>query len=30
MDYQYIAYTQDKKLVNGKLSAASEEAAASL
>ncbi len=30
MDYQYIAYTQDKKLVSGKLSAASEEAAASL
>lgn len=30
MDYQYIAYTQDKKLVRGKLSAGSEEAAASL
>jgi type IV pilus assembly protein PilC len=30
MDYQYIAYTQDKKLVQGKLSAATEEAASSL
>jgi type IV pilus assembly protein PilC len=30
MDYQYIAYTQDKKLVKGKLAAASEEAAGSL
>jgi type IV pilus assembly protein PilC len=30
MDYQYIAYTQDKRLVRGKLSAASEEAAARL
>jgi len=30
MDYQYIAYTQDKRLVRGKLSATSEEAAASL
>jgi type IV pilus assembly protein PilC len=30
MDYQYIAYTQDKKLVSGKLSADTEEAAASL
>jgi type IV pilus assembly protein PilC len=30
MDYQYIAYTQDKKLVRGKLSAATEEAATRL
>jgi type IV pilus assembly protein PilC len=30
MDYQYMAYTQDKRLVSGKLSAASEEKAASL
>jgi len=30
MDYRYIAYTQDKKLVKGKLSATSEEAAADL
>lgn len=30
MDYQYIAYTQDKRLVRGKLAAANEEAATSL
>ena len=30
MDYQYIAYTQDRKLVRGKLSATSEEAAVNL
>jgi len=30
MDYQYIAYTQDKRLVRGKLQAANEEAATSL
>jgi type IV pilus assembly protein PilC len=30
MDYQYIAYTDDKRLVRGKLSAATEEAATSL
>jgi type IV pilus assembly protein PilC len=30
MDYQYIAYTDDKRLVRGKLSAASEEAATNL
>jgi type IV pilus assembly protein PilC len=30
MDYQYIAYTSDKRLVKGKLSATSEEAAADL
>jgi len=30
MDYQYIAYTEDKRLVKGKLSAASEEAATSV
>jgi type IV pilus assembly protein PilC len=30
MDYQYIAYTQDKRLVRGRLSATSEEAATSL
>jgi type IV pilus assembly protein PilC len=30
MDYQYIAYTQDKKLVRGKLAAATEEAATRL
>lgn len=30
MDYQYIAYTQDKRLVRGKLAAATEEAATSL
>lgn len=30
MDYQYVAYTDDKRLVRGKLSANSEEAAASL
>jgi type IV pilus assembly protein PilC len=30
MDYQYIAYTADKQLVKGKLSAASEDAATSL
>jgi type IV pilus assembly protein PilC len=30
MDYQYIAYTQEKKLVRGKLSAATEEAATRL
>ncbi len=30
MDYQYIAYTDDRRLVRGKLSAASEEVATSL
>ena len=30
MDYLYVAYTEDKRLVKGKLSATSEEAAASL
>jgi len=30
MDYQYVAYTQDKRLVKGKLAAASEEAATNL
>jgi len=30
MDYQYMAYTQDRRLVKGKISAASEEAATSL
>ena len=30
MDYQYIAYTADKRLVRGKLSATSDEAAANL
>ena len=30
MDYQYVAYTEDKKLVRGKLSATSEEAAINL
>jgi type IV pilus assembly protein PilC len=30
MDYQYIAYTEDKRLIKGKLSASSEEAAISL
>jgi type IV pilus assembly protein PilC len=30
MDYQYVAYTEDKKLVKGKLSATSEEAAINL
>jgi type IV pilus assembly protein PilC len=30
MDFQYVAYTPDKKLVKGKLSATNEEAAASL
>lgn len=30
MDYSYIAYTEDRRLVKGKLSATSEEAAASL
>ncbi len=30
MDYQYVAYTDDKRLVRGKLSATSEEAASSL
>jgi type IV pilus assembly protein PilC len=30
MDYQYVAYTEDKRLVKGKLSATSEEAAINL
>ena len=30
MDYHYVAYTEDKRLVRGKLSAASEEAAVNL
>lgn len=30
MDYQYVAYTEDKRLVRGKLSATSEEAAINL
>ena len=30
MDYQYVAYTNDKRLVKGKLSATSEEAAINL
>ena len=30
MDYQYVAYTEDKKLVKGKLSATNEEAAINL
>ena len=30
MDYQYVAYTEDKRLVRGKLSATSEEAAVNL
>lgn len=30
MDYQYVAYTQDKRLVKGRLSATSEEAAINL
>lgn len=30
MDYQYIAYTQDRKLVRGKLSAVNEEAATNI
>jgi type IV pilus assembly protein PilC len=30
MDYQYVAYTEDKRLVRGKLAAASEEAATNL